>query len=131
MSSEIILQNSHIFLFGLIACVLWMSYSFFIKKKSEKSSIISGFIFALWFLIGFFIWNIINNFSNKNFSTNNMNNYNYHTSAYSRGLIATFLWFLYTLFIMKKPMDKAIISTVTFFIFYFIAELIFLLLTKQ
>lgn len=117
------LTNHPYIIAGIISTLLWMLFSFSLNKKSSKKALISGLIFAVWYSIGWFVWNFTSKNSNGNIYTNSdiSNNIN----RYTIGITATLLWFLYTLLIQKKSFNRSLMSTGLFVIFYIVAEIVY------
>ena len=115
------LTNHPYIISGIVSTLIWMMFSFFLNKKSSKQAFISGLIFAIWYSLGWFAWN----YSSNSFKESSIN---YSVNRYTLGITATVIWFLYKLFIQRKRLNTALISTGIFLIFYILAEIVFTIL---
>lgn len=125
-TSTMNLTNQHPYIFaGGVATLIYFLVLLFINRKSLNSSLISALIFGVWFSIGWFVWNFISSMIGRDA------NIVYNMNRYTIGSIGTIVWFLYSLLIQKRSLNRAIISAGMFLIFYIVAEVIYILFTEM
>jgi hypothetical protein len=120
------IPNQHPYIFaGGVATLIYFLVLLFLNKKSFNSSLINSLVFGFWFSVGWFIWNYISIMIGRDVNiVHNMN-------RYTIGSIGTIVWFLYSLLIQKRSLNRAIISAGMFLIFYIVAEVIYILFTEM
>ena len=123
-SMNISKQHPYIFAGGVATLIYFLVLLFF-NKKSLNRSLISALIFGLWFSMGWFVWNFISSMIGRD--TNTVHNMN----RYTIGSIGTLVWFLYSLLIQKRSLNRALISAGMFLIFYIVAEIVYVLFTEM
>lgn len=84
----------------------------------------SGLIFGLWYTVAWFVWGYLS----TTYFNSKLNDINFSNNRYTLALIASVFWFLFTLVFQKKSLNRALVSTAIFFIFYIVGEIAFTIL---
>jgi|TARA_R110002072_G_scaffold300677_1_gene478613 hypothetical protein len=106
----------------LIALVVFIVISIFIKKRNFHDLFKGILLFSIYYLIAYFIGSYLFNI----FGHVNLN----YLNSISIGIISTIIWFLFVFFIQKKSLIKSLKSSGIYLLFYLLAEVIYNVLQK-
>ena len=110
-------MDNTVLIVGVVTSVIWFFISLFAQKKNINRSLISAIIFAVWYILAYFVGGYFFTLFSK------MNNPD--INRYTIGIGSVVLWFLFTLVFQRKSMQSAIKSTGIFAVYIILAEVLY------